>query len=115
MDNRYILFVALTRPAINKWGIPQHCFTWGVVATSGIGMWAGRGSGMAWQGICYVVPAAVLFFGLRALTEWDHNFVRILQLWFSTKAKGLGKPGGSVLSPLPSGLPSRTRDIAGAV
>ncbi len=114
MDNRYILFVAMTRPAINKWGIPTHAFSYIVGGTCLFGMWAGKGAGL-WQILWFVIPGAILFGVTLALTEWDHNFFRILKLWYRTKAKGIGKPGGSVLSPLPAGIPSNPKDLAGAV
>jgi len=112
-DPRYILFLALTRPAINRWGIPHKAFILIFAGTIVFGMWVGHGTG--WHQPFYYLIAVPLFYGVRLLTEWDHNFLRIIQLWFQTKGQGLGKRRGSVLTPLPAGVPRNARDIPGAV
>lgn len=111
--DRYTLFVAMTKPAVNRFGIPQNSWVFVFVFTILFAWWVGRGTGR-WQPAYYFIGIP-LFFGARALTEWDHNWMRILTLWFMTKAKGLGRPDGAQLSPLPHSTPRRIRDIAGAL
>jgi type IV secretory pathway VirB3-like protein len=113
MDTRYVLFLALTRPAINRFGIPHKAFMMIFMITLLSGWWLGHGTG--WHQLFYYTVFGPLFVGARLLTEWEHNAMRLLQLWFNTKAKGLGKRGGTLLSPMPAGIPSNARDIAGAV
>lgn len=112
-DPRYILFLALTRPAINRWGVPHKSFLVIFTGTLVFGWWIGHGTG--WHQLFYYAIFVPLFLGARWLTEWDPNSLRLAQLWFNTKAKGLGKRQGPLLSPLPAGVPSSPREVAGAV
>jgi type IV secretory pathway VirB3-like protein len=106
-----ILFVSLTRPAVNRFGLPHKGGMLLIVGTQLFTMWVGRGA------LQYYLVGIPFFITMRALTEWDHNFFRLLQLWWKTKrtAPHRTRWGGSRLAALPAGLPRNPRDIAGAI
>ena len=74
-------------------------------------MWFGHGK--PW----YYLIGVPFYIALRGLTEWDHNFFRLVQLWWKTKrlAPRRGLWGGCKLSAMPAGMPENIKDIAGAV
>lgn len=111
---RYKVDIPLTRPAINKWGIPQKAASLLGLATMLCGMWFG---------LPYYLVIIPFYLILRGLTEWDHNFWRILSLWWKTKFVGIvfnvynKRPpwAGSYLSAIPCGVPVNPKGIHGAV
>lgn len=103
----YPLLIALTRPDTNRLGVPHKAFVLLVVGTEIFAMWFARGN------FLYYLAGVPVYLLLRGLFEWDPNFMRLGQLWARTKPRGWVK--GRWLSPLPHGLPSNVRDIAGAV
>jgi type IV secretory pathway VirB3-like protein len=111
------IFVALTRPAINKFGIPHKGFVLNLCCTQLIFLWIGRGNPLYW-GVFVIIHII-----LRALTEWDPNFFRIFQLWLTTMFRfylprnwrELKRWGGPRLAAIPCGLPYNAKDTSGVV
>lgn len=109
MENlpEFPVYGALTMPAINRYGIPHKASLLIMMAVSAFWAKIGPPYGIVAGGIMYVI--------IRALTEWDPNFARQIDIWAITKAKALfsGGFGGSLLSALPTGVPDDAEDIAG--
>lgn len=109
----YKIDIPLTRPAINRWGIPHKSAHFLLLGTVTFAMIFGKGS------IVYYSAGIPFLIALRALCDWDHNFWRIFQLWRKTKYRGImfnihnGRPpfSGSLLISIPSG----PRSISGAL
>ncbi len=104
---KFPLYVALTRPAINKIGIPQKAWML-IFGFSALFVFLyGHGR------LTYWIVLAPLYVIFRSLTEWDHNFMRIGWQWIKSKWSALVY--GAELSPLPVGIPSNPDDIAGVM
>lgn len=103
-----ILYLACTRPAM-RLGVPFEAFALNLCGSFLIGIWLGNPF--------YWAIGVVLHFPMRILASQDHNIFRIGRLWITTKGASLHRQvwGGSSLSPLPSGLPRKPADIAGAL
>ena len=105
---KQILYLACTRPA-TKLGVPFEGFMLNFCGSFLIGIW--MGSPLYWT------IFGVLHFPMRILTSIDHNFFRIGRLWLETKGRSLRMDhwGGSLLSPLPVGVPRKAKEICGCV
>lgn len=102
------LFLACTRPAM-RYGVPHEGFMLNVLGSFFFGLV--MGSPLYWG------VFVVLHFPMRALTNWDHNFFRVLRLWAATKGAGMGADlyGGSALAPLPSSRARKGSEIPSSV
>lgn len=104
----YPLYVALTRPAINRWGVPYKGAVILLAAT--MIAWTAIGKGNP----AYLATGIFGYVVLRALTEWEPHFMTILDVWGKTKANGYVE-GGTMLRPISSGIPDDPEDIASAL
>jgi type IV secretion system protein VirB3 len=93
-----ILFLILTRPPL-RWGVPFEALICNGVLTFFIGLWLG--SPLYW------LIGVVIHFPMRVIASKDHNFFRVYRLWLMAKKEAVRTSlwGGSMLSPLPTGLP----------
>jgi len=107
------IFRPLTRPTINKLGLPHKFSVIVGTVTVIVNMWVFRRVGYL------LFFLAVEYVLLTALVEYDPNFARVLQLWWKTKFKTKLNTrklwGGSYLVALPAGAPDNARDVPGAV
>jgi type IV secretory pathway VirB3-like protein len=108
------IFRSLTRPTINKLGVPHSLSVIVLCGTVIAVMWLGN-SRIGY----YFVLLPIEFVAMRALVEWDPNFWRIFKLWWRTKFKAKLKTiriwGGSYLAALPCGVADDAKDVAGAI
>ena len=109
-----IIFRSLTRPTINKFGLPQGMSMYVLVGIFLFVIWFGNG-----RIGYYAVLLPTAFAIMRALVEYDPNYWRIFRLWlrtkFKTKRDTLRLWGGSYLVALPCGVEKDARDVASAV
>jgi type IV secretory pathway VirB3-like protein len=92
------LFLILTRPPL-RWGVPFEA----LICNAGLSFFAGL-----WLGSpLYWLVGVIIHFPMRVIASRDHNFFRIYRLsltaWGAAVMSSLW--GGSMLSPLPTGLP----------
>ena len=109
-----IIFRSLTRPTINKFGLPQGL---SMYVLSGIFLFViWFGNGRIWY---YFVLLPLAYVLMRTLVEYDPNFWRIFRLWlrtkFRTKRDTMRLWGGSYLVALPCGIAAEAKDVAGAI
>lgn len=107
------IFRSLTRPTINKFGLPHKFSVICLGCTVIVNMWVFRRIG-------YLIFFLLVEYAvLSALVEWDPNFWRICVLWwrtkFKTKRDTMRLWGGSYLAALPCGVADHAKDVAGAV
>lgn len=109
-----VIFRSMTRPTINKFGVPQGLSMFVLIGIFLFVLWFGNGR--IWY---YFVLLPASFAIMRALVEYDPNFWRIFNLWrrtkFKTRRATLRLWGGSYLAALPCGVPDDVKDIASAV
>ena len=109
-----IIFRSLTRPTINKMGLPQGLSMYVLSGIFLFVLWFGNGR--IWY---YFVLLPTAYITMRALVEYDPNFWRIFKLWFRTKFKTRRATmrlwGGSYLAALPCGVERNAKDVAGAI
>ena len=109
-----IIFRSLTRPTINKFGLPQGMSMYVGVGIFLFVLWFGNG-----RIGYYAVLLPTAFVVMRALVEYDPNFWRIFCLWlktkFRTKRDTMRLWGGSYLAALPCGVVTDAKDVASAV
>jgi type IV secretion system protein VirB3 len=97
---RDTLFLAITRPPM-KWGVPWEGFKYNLFGSMACGMIFGS---PLW---CLLLWPAV-HVGMRRMCARDHNFFRVLNLHFATRALAVGvaERGGSTLTALPTLRPA---------
>jgi len=107
------IFRSLTRPTINKFGLPHKMSVIILICTQLFVMWVGRGR------LGYYLVLIPIYIAIRELAEWDPNFWRIFNIWRRTKFKTRLDTrriwGGSHLVALPCGVEKDAKDVAGAV
>ena len=108
------IFRSLTRPTINKFGLPQGMSMYVLVGIFLFVLWFGNG-----RAGYYAVLLPTAFMVMRSLVEYDPNFWRIFRLWlrtkFKTKRDTMRLWGGSYLAALPWGIATSAKDVAGAI
>ena len=109
-----VIFRSLTRPTINRFGLPQGMSMYVLAGIFLFVLWFGNGR--IWY---YVVLMPLAWIIMRALVEYDPNFWRIFRLWmrtkFKTKRHTLRLFGGSFLAALPCGVADDAKDVASAL
>jgi type IV secretory pathway VirB3-like protein len=101
------LFLILTRPP-TRWGVPFEALICNGILTFFIGLWLGNP--LFWA------VGLIIHFPMRVIASKDHNFFRIGRLWLMAKFEAVKSSmwGGSMLSPLPTGL-SNVKERASCV
>ena len=88
------LFLALTRQAMTRLGVPFEALLVNMMLSFFVGLWL--------DNPFYWIICIAIHLPMRVIASKDHNFFRIGRLWLMTKGQSIGGDlwGGSMLAPM---------------